>query len=174
MKGKLKELLEQNRISKDIYDVISTTGSQPARLYGLAKVHKSSVPTRPVLSMPGSVYHPIATLVTKWLNVVEECHINTSSKEIADSLKNVELDEDEVVLSFDVVSLYTNVPVQEAIEVCSDLLFSGKYELPPVDKETFKELLELCTCNVLMKTCNGFYRQTDRLAIGIPPTPLLA
>ena len=53
VKGKLKELLEQNRISKDIYDVISTTGSQPARLYGLAKVHKTSVPTRPVLSMPG-------------------------------------------------------------------------------------------------------------------------
>ena len=69
--------------------------------------------------MPGSVYHPIANLVTEWLNVVEECQINTSSKKIADSLKSVKLEEDEEIISFDVVSLYTNVPVQEAIDTCA-------------------------------------------------------
>ena len=58
--------------------------------------------------MPGSVYHPIANEVTKWLNVVPECQINTSTKKIADSLKTVQLDSDEVIVSFDVSSLYTN------------------------------------------------------------------
>ena len=124
--------------------------------------------------MPGSVYHPIANLVTEWLNVVEECQINTSSKKIADSLKSVKLEEDEEIISFDVVSLYTNVPVQEAIDTCADLLYSGDYQLPPVEKETFKELLQLCTCDVLMQTHDGFYRQTDGLAMGSPPAPLLA
>ena len=33
------------------------------------------------------------------------------------------LSEDECLISFDVTSLYTNVPVHEAIEVCCDLLF---------------------------------------------------
>ena len=70
--------------------------------------------------------------------------------------------------------MYTNVPVEEAIEVCTDLLYSGEHQLPPVDKETFKELLKLCTCNVLMQTHDGFYRQTDGLAMGSPPAPLLA
>ena len=96
------------------------------------------------------------------------------TQKVADSLKEVQLDDDEVIVSFDVSSLYTNVPVQEAIDVCPDLLYSGKHELPPVDKETFKELLRLCTCNVVMKTHDGFYRQTDGLAMGSPPAPLIA
>ena len=61
------------------------------------------------------------------------------------SLEGVKLDE--VIVSFDVSSLYTKVPVQKAIDVCDDLLYSGKHELPPVSKDTFKELVRLCTCN---------------------------
>ena len=171
---KLKDLKNQNKINETIYNTMHPTGSQPARLYGLAKVHKDSIPLRPVLSMPGSVYHPIANQVMEWLNIVPECQINTSTRKIADSLKSVHLEEDEVVVSFDVVSLYTNVPVQEAIDICADLLYSGEHVQPPVDKQTFKELLELCTCNVLMQTHDGFYRQTDGLAMGSPPAPLLA
>ena len=70
--------------------------SQPARLYGLEKVHKDVIPLRPVLSMTGLVYHPIAEVVTEWLNVVLECQINTSTQKVSDSLKNVKLDEDEI------------------------------------------------------------------------------
>ena len=53
-------------------------------------------------------------------------------------------------------------------------LYSGKYQLPPVDKPTFIELLKLCTGNVLMWTHQGYYRQIDGLAMGSPPAPLLA
>ena len=103
-----------------------------------------------MLSMSGSVYYPILNVVTEWLNVVPECQINTSTEKIGDSLKTVQLDSDDVIVSFDVSSLYTNVPVQDAIDICADLFYSGDHELPPVDKATFKELLELCTCNVIM------------------------
>ena len=37
-------------------------------------------------------------------------------------------------VSFDVSSLYTNVPVYEAMEECTNLLYSGSYKKPPVDK----------------------------------------
>ena len=171
---KLKELKDENKINDSTYNRLHPTGSQPARLYGTAKVQKDAVPLRPVLSMPGSVYHAIGNQVSEWLNVVPECQINTSTQKIADKLNTIVLDDDEVIISFDVVSLYTNVPVQEAITVCADLLYSGEHTLPPVDKETFKELLELCTCNVLMQTHDGFYRQTDGLAMGSPPASFLA
>ena len=62
------------------------------------------------------------------------------------------------MVSFDVSSLYTNVPVEEAIQTCADLLYSGKHELRPVDKETFMKLLKLCTGNVVMLTHDGYYR----------------
>ena len=80
------------------------------------------------------------------------CGINSSTKQILDSLNAVTLDEDEEVVSFDVTSLYTNVPVQEAIEHCAELLYCGKHKLPPVDKDTFIRLLQLCAFDALMLT----------------------
>ena len=79
-----------------------------------------------------------------------------------------------MVVSFDVTSLYTNVPVNEAIDTCSDFLYSGKYQLPPVSKDTFKKLLRIYTCDVLMLTHDGYYRQKDGLAMGSPLAPPLA
>ena len=67
--------------------------------------------------MPGSAYHKVAIKVAEWLSVVPECNINSSTKSVSDSLKNVQLNEDEELVSFDVTSLYTNVPVMEAINI---------------------------------------------------------
>ena len=58
--GELKSLRDNGKIDERLYEKLRPTGSRPARLYGLAKVHKTSVPVRPVLSMPGSAYHQIA------------------------------------------------------------------------------------------------------------------
>ena len=51
-----KELLamkKKDEISEALY---TEAGAQPARLYGLAKVHKQGTPLRAVLSLPGSLY----------------------------------------------------------------------------------------------------------------------
>ena len=42
----------------------NSSGSQPARLYGLAKVHKDGIPLRPVLSLPGSCYANINQFIS--------------------------------------------------------------------------------------------------------------
>ena len=73
------------------------------------------------------------------------------------------------------MTLYQRPCVVEAIEDCTSLLFdSGKYKLPPVDNSTFKELLTLRSSNVILQTNNGYFRQTDTLAMGSPPAPLIA
>ena len=132
-KDVLDNLLEEGEIDKTLHEGMMPIGSQPARLYGLAKVHKKNTPMRPVLSMPGSAYHKIAVQIANWLKCVPECKINSSSKSICDKLKTVTLEKDEIVVSFDVSSLYTNVPVIEAIEYCADLLYvRPAEERPPV------------------------------------------
>ena len=146
----LKSLKNENKITESLFLKMKPIGSQPARLYGLAKIHKRDVPTRPVLSMPGSSYYKIASQIADWLSVVDECNINSSTKSISDSLCDIKLQNDDVLVSFDVSSLYTNVPVYEAIEECTNLLYSGKYKEPPVDKNTFKKLAEICSCNVVI------------------------
>ena len=49
-----KELLDMRKKGKipvKVYKALRSTGLQPARLYGLAKVHKKETPLRPVLSI---------------------------------------------------------------------------------------------------------------------------
>ena len=150
------------------------TGSQPPRLYGLAKVHKDGCPLRPVVSMPGSAYHLIAKKVTEWLSLIPECSINSNTKDISNDLKNHRVHEDECLVSFDVVSLYTNVPVKESILYCANLLFDGKTKLDFINKETFIELAELACCNVVFDTHDGLYTQIEGLAMGSSPAPALA
>ena len=111
----LSNLLEDGKISQFLYKEMKSTGGQLPRLYGLAKVHKTNVPIRPVLSMPSSPYYRIAGKVTKWLSVIPQSKINCSSKKTVDQLKSVHLDDSEVMISFDVSSLYTNASVEEAI-----------------------------------------------------------
>ena len=170
----LMELRDERKIEETLFFKLKPTGSQPGRLYGLAKIHKKECPVRPVLSVPGSAYHKIGVQIAEWLSIVPECQINTSTKEISDTLKNVPLEEDEEIVSFDVSSLYTNVPVAEAIECCADLLYNSQEKLPPVDKKTFVVLAKLSCYNVIVSTHNGFYRQIDGLAMGSPPAPHLA
>ena len=47
------------------------TGSGPGRLYGMAKVHKSGCPLRPVNSMIGTAEYNLA----KWLDGIIKLHV---------------------------------------------------------------------------------------------------
>jgi len=124
--------------------------------------------------MPGSSYYKIGKQIADWLADVEQCRINASTKSISEKLTEIQLDEDDVMISFNVSSLYTNVPVVEAINDCANFLYGGRYKKPPVSKETFKELAMISSCNVLMLTHDGYYKQKDGLAMGSPPAPCLA
>ena len=169
----LKQLRKDDKISENLFNKLKPIGSQPPRLYGLAKVHKDNTPLRPVVSMPGSPYHNVAKQVAHWLSLVPQCNINCSTKELSDDLKNHVVDDNERLLSFDIVSLYTNVPVREAIDVCADLLFNHVL-ISGVDKDTFKVLATLASCDVVISTHVGYYKQVEGLAMGSSPAPMLA
>ena len=50
------------------------------------------------------------------------------------------------------MTLYTNVPVNEAIEEAANRLYSGTFQTPPVINETFITLTKLATTNVILAT----------------------
>ena len=69
-----KELLAMKkkvRISEALYTRLRSTGAQPARLYGLAKVHKQGTPLRTVLSLPGSSYDNLNKTLAKYFDEIE-------------------------------------------------------------------------------------------------------
>ena len=149
MFGILTELKESGGMSEELVYKLRSCGGVAPLIYGLAKVHKTGTPVRPVLSMPGSPYYKVAKQVADWLAMIPEAQINCSSKSIVDQLQSLQLDEEEVMISFDVSSLYTNVPVKEAIAQAAERLYEGDLQQPPVDKETFMILAEISSCGRL-------------------------
>ena len=117
--------MKQGKISEQINHRLRTTEMQPARLYGLDKVHKSGTPLRPVLSIPGSRYQNLNNFFAPFFERLRGAIIETNSKDARTALEATKLDEDELVISLDVKRLYKNVPVEEAIEKALIELYSS-------------------------------------------------
>ena len=114
-------LVKSKNLSRDIYTKVRPTGSQRPRLYGLPKVHKTDVPLRPILSMIGSAQHQLA----KWLATILKpvldrysTYCAQDSFSFANYVRNLtKINPSTCFLgSFDVTSLFTNVPLQEQLK----------------------------------------------------------
>ena len=92
-------------------------------------------------------------------------YIKESLQDSRAPLVATELDEYEVVVYLDVKSLYTNIPLEEAIEVALKELYSidEVFEIP---RSAMKSLLRLALTNVHFKCKKMWYIQLDGLAMG--------
>ena len=178
LQKRLLELVNKKQLARGIYDRIRPTGSQRPRMYGLPKTHKQSIPLRPILSMVGSAQHQLA----KWLSEVLEPVLHLYSENcISDSftfakfIQNLELNPTKTFMcSFDVSSLFTNVPLDETIKICADALYRSELERPSFPEEVFIELMKSATSSVEFSFNNEMYRQKDGVAMGSPLGPALA
>ena len=74
--------------------------------------------------------------------------------------------------SFDVKSLFTNVPLDEVINICADTLY--KLNKPSISKNNFIKLLKLSTSGVYFTFNSQMYSQHDGIAMGSPLGPTLS
>ena len=171
-----KELLtmkKKDEISEAMYNRLRSMGAQPARLYGLAKRHKQDTSLRPTLSSPGSSYDNLNKTLAKYFDEIEGANIETNTQMAREILEKTELDSDESIISLDVKSLYTNVPLKEAVEIAPRRLYE-QVNPPETSRKTMKKLLNLALSNVHFK-CNGlWYVQKDGLAMGASLAVILA
>ena len=92
--------------------------SLPLQLYGLPKVHKEGVPLKPIVSTIGSATYDLAKEPARILSPLtrsSETSI-TSSREFIERLKKTDFNT-EYRISFDVVRLFTPVPLESAMKV---------------------------------------------------------
>ena len=77
--------------------------------------------------------------------------------------------------SFDVESLFTNIPLNETIEICVNKLYPRKnMKYKGLRKNELRMLLELATKESLILFDSHYYRQIDGVAMGSPLGPTLA
>ena len=145
-----KELLamkKKDEIDEALYSRLRSTGGQPARLYGLAKVHKKGTPLRPVLSLPGSSYEHLNKALAKFFDNIEGANIETNTQMAREIIENLDLDYNESIIYLDVKSLYHNVPLKEAIDIALKKLYE-QTSPPKLARGTMKKLLNMAHgCN---------------------------
>ena len=77
------------------------------------------------------------------------------------------------MVSFDVESLFTNIPLLESIELAVDYILSGNPNIK-LSKDSLKELFLVATAQTHFLFRGKYYDQTDGVAMGSPLAPVLA
>lgn len=91
------------------------------RAYGLPKIHKTNCPLRIIVSSINSPLHKFATFLHNCLydNLLHaKSHIN-NSYDLVDKLNNLYVDDQQKLISLDVVSLFTNIHTDLIIDAVS-------------------------------------------------------
>nr|CAH8869990.1 unnamed protein product [Trichobilharzia regenti] len=151
------------------------TGTNTTRLYGLPKVHKPGLPLRPVLDMYNSPFHGTAKLLVKILGPLHREIVQRRISDVFDFISkrsetNVRYKR---MLSMDVSSLFTNVPLMETVDYICQEITDRQLDLG-IPLCSPKKLLLKCTTNVHFFSNNLYYRQVDEIAMGSPLGPILA
>ena len=174
----LKMMKGEGNIDENTYKKVYPTGASVPKLYGLPKIHKEDVPLRPIVSSIGSVNYGVAKELARILKplVGNSSHHVNNSKEFAEEIRNIKLERWECLTSFDVTTLYTSIPVAEAIEVIKGRLEQDT-ELPrrtTWSPENILRLLEFCLVNTYFLFNGQFFEQTKGAAMGSPVSPIVA
>ena len=157
------ELFKKKFFSWEVCELIHPIGLQRPQMYGLPKIYKSDIPLRPILSMCHSIQHSLA----KWL--IQGFCVDDSftfSSMIRLLLPCVVF---QFMVSFDIPSLFTNVPLNEVIFICADFLYwNPLISVPSFPESVFMELMELATKSVSFSFNDTIYRQADSILMGSP------
>ena len=89
-------------------------------------------------------------------------------------IKNEKISENYEMVSFDVKSLFTSVPLEHTIDIIIKRIYE-KHEITTVfTKPEMKKLLTICKKNVHFSLNNNIYIQIDGVGMGSPLGPVLA
>ncbi|XP_065672241.1 uncharacterized protein LOC136090061 [Hydra vulgaris] len=177
--GYLRKLYKLKCFEKDIYTKIYPIGSQPVRIYALPKMHKvskdSSLPTfRPIISTIGTYNYNLAKHLSHLLSpYIPKQFCTLDSFSFVEELKQNNVT-NKFIVSYDVESLFTNIPFKETINIATDLFFKDKNNSKRFSKVHFKKLLQISTSGSHFLFGGKYYDQTDGVAMGSPLAPILA
>ena len=169
---------ELKLILRDNPDLIKRFHSYLPKLsyfYGLPKIHKLHMPLRPIISNIDCISYNLSKWISKTLSSfvgdISNSHIKNSS-DFVDKIRHLDLN-NKIMVSFDVVSLFTKVPVELTLTWLKVHLENNLMSLP-INIDNFFKLIKLCLeCSHF--TFNGdFYTQISGLCMGSPLSPILS
>ena len=131
---------------------------------------------RPVLSSFKTHSYNTAKFLIPYIDKYAKNEYSLSnSYEFFNDLKSFRINEDHFIVSLDITSLYTNVPLKETIDILTTLMYDQDQEnFRNMTKREFKSLLELSIGDTYFMFNKEYYKQKDGLAMGSPLSATLA
>ena len=172
----IRKLKTKGVILNELAPTLSASGTAPGIMYGLPKVHKEGAPLRPILSANNTTSYNLAKfLVSKLTPLTTNEYTLKNSYEFANYIKTIRNSNRLIMCSFDVESLFTNIPLCETIDIIISKLYPNQdsvYE--GLSKAQFKDLLHVATHTSTFFFNGTLYEQIDGVAMGSPCGPTLA
>ena len=174
----LRKLKKDGHLDNVVYENIYPKGSQPARIYGLPKMHKDSGPNstppfRPIVSSIGTYNYNLAKYLCNLLSPhIPTEHCATDTFTFVQDVQSLSMF-GKFMVSFDVESLFTNIPLEECIDLAVNYISEGNPDLK-LSKPELRSLLTVATAQTHFLFNGSFYDQTDGVAMGSPLAPVLA
>ena len=174
-----KDFLYRNFKSHPKYHKMLPKSHRPARMYGTAKTHKfdsydqitvENLKLRPIMDQSGTMMYTAAQIIADYIKPLNDSkYIIKDTLTFPSILSENEIQEDEEDISYDVESLFTNVPIEETIEHILDEIYINK-KLKPLCKSRLimKRLLQKLISDCLFSVNGRLLKQKDGCSMGSP------
>ena len=184
----LLRMVDRKFITENEYKRIRPCGSLCARMYGLPKIHKVGLPLRPVVSsIDGFNYRLSKYLAKKLQPFRKNKYMVKDTFDFIESIKKINRNMTKHrMISFDVTSLFTKIPLSYTINLILNKLYGPEHTCPQFIKDTsdwcskcldrhdMNQLLITATSDTHFSFNNEYYVQTNGVAMGSPLAPVFA
>ena len=163
------QLKDKDKLNKTTYHRIGPNDASTAKFYGLRKIHKENIPLRPIVSLPGSPTYELSKHLAVILHQLKHqpIQLTINADAFLTNIKDLKLEPDEIMISFDVVSLFTSIPLDTAKRITNELLTNDDswQTRTNLDKHDILELPNLCL-STEFSFQNSYYRQISGTPMG--------
>ncbi|XP_067216923.1 reticulocyte-binding protein homolog 1 isoform X1 [Linepithema humile] len=165
----------QKYIDEKTYRCLLETDGVLPRAYGVPKIHKEGNPLRIIISTINSPLYKIATYLHKILNdnIPKPENVVKNSYELVKKLTGQKFNTDHSLASFDVISLFTNIPIEKVNESISKRWDHIK-EKTNIPLKEFLIGINLILNSTYFTFNNTIYKQIYGTPMGSPLSPIVS
>ena len=175
LNSKIFMLKKTDAIDTQRYYQLRCSVPQPPKCYGLPKLHKPDIPMRPIVSFCGSPTYQLSKyLMTILQPLTDKSRRKLQSTEnFIDAIKTVQIPDHYKLVSFDVKSLFTSIPLQLALQ-CTETARQQSTVKLSLPTEDIMDLLNLCLTSIYFQYNGKHYKQLHGTAKGSPVSVVVA